>query len=116
MPPPPPNFGSGFHEGFAVALTTRDLQENKDLRNDPILPPVEALNDRDNPSYRFASRLHLTVEIYESSTRNLFWRKDLPNIFDAVQLTEERVVESLRRAVENFPHRIEKDPNLPDIE
>lgn len=78
--------------------------------------PLDSINRRDHPSYRIASRLHLTVEIYETSTGNLFWRKDLPNIFDAVQFTEERVVDSLTRAVEHFPERIVKDPNLPDIE
>lgn len=76
----------------------------------------ESMNRRDDPSYRFASRLHLTVEVYESSTGNLFWRKDLPNLFDANQFTEERVTESLKYAIENFPERVEKDPNLPDIE
>jgi len=83
---------------------------------DSIDGPRESLNDRNDPGNRFASRLHLTVEVYESSTGNLFWRKDLPNIFDAVQFTEERVVKSLERAVENFPERVEKDPDLPDIE
>ena len=83
---------------------------------DSIDGPVESLERRDNPTYRFASRLHLTVEIYETATHNLFWRKDLPNIFDAVQFTEERVIESLQLAVENFPERVEKDPDLPDIE
>jgi hypothetical protein len=83
---------------------------------DSIDGPRESLNDRDNPSYRFASRLHLTVEIYQSSSRELFWREELPNIFDATQFTEERVIASLQRAVEEFPERVEKDPNLPDIE
>ena len=83
---------------------------------DSVDGPLESLDRRDNPSYRFASRLHLTVEVYEASSRNLFWRKDLPNVFDAVQFTEDRIVESLRRAIKNFPERIEKDPNLPDIE
>jgi len=76
----------------------------------------DSLNDRSNPSYRFASRLHLTVEVYETATRDLFWRKDLPNIFDANEFTEERVVASLERAVRDFPERVEKDPNLPNIE
>jgi len=76
----------------------------------------ESLDRRDHPSYRFGSRLHLTVEVYESSTGNMFWRKDLPNIFDAVQFTEERVVESLKRAIDNFPERVENDPSLPNID
>jgi len=46
----------------------------------------------------------------------MFWRKDLPNIFDAVQFTEERVVESLKRAIDNFPERVENDPSLPNID
>jgi hypothetical protein len=73
-------------------------------------------NRRNSPTYQFASRIHLTLEIYESSTGNLFWRRDLPNIFDSIQMTQERIEMSLERAIENFPQRIEKDPNLPNIE
>ena len=82
---------------------------------DHIDPYTEVTARRDEGD-RFASRPHLTLEIYESGTRNLFWRKDLPNIFDALQLTEERVVDSLKLAIENFPQRVAEDPNLPDIE
>lgn len=84
--------------------------------HDSIDGSFESLGRRDNPSYKFASRLHLTVEIYEADTNNLFWRNDLPNIFDATQFTEGRVIESLKHAIKNFPNRIEKDPNLPSIE
>lgn len=83
---------------------------------DSIDGPLNSIQRRDDPSYRFAARLHLTVEVYENSTRSLFWRKHLPNSFDAVQLTEERVIDSLRRAVKHFPVRVLKDPSLPDIE
>jgi hypothetical protein len=83
---------------------------------DHIDPVNEVLARRDSPTARFASRLNLTLEIYESRTGNLFWRKDLPNIFDALQLTEERVVDSLKLSIKNFPEHIEKDPNLPNIE
>jgi hypothetical protein len=84
--------------------------------HDSIDGASAALSRRDNPSYRFASRLHLTLEIYESGTNNLFWRKDMPNIFDALQLTEGRLEESLSLAIKNFPTRVEKDPNLPSLE
>jgi hypothetical protein len=83
---------------------------------DHIDPYYEVTARRDDPSRMFASRLHLTVEIYESSTGKLFWRNELPNIFDALQFTEERVVGSLKKALENFPQHIVKDPNLPSIE
>lgn len=83
---------------------------------DHIDGAADSIGRRDRPSYRFASRMHLIVEVYETSTRELFWREELPNIFDATQFTEERVVESLKRAVDNFPERVEKDPDLPDIE
>ena len=75
-----------------------------------------ASSRRDDPTYRFNSRIHLTIEIYEASTGNLFWRNDLPNIFDSIQLAEERIVQSLKRGLKNFPQHIEKDPNLPNIE
>lgn len=81
---------------------------------DHIDPYSEVAARRD--SGRLLTRVHLTLEIYESSSGHLFWNNELPNIFAAVQLTEERVVESLRRAIQNFPERIEKDPNLPSIE
>jgi len=80
-----------------------------------IDPYTEVMARRDEATH-FASRIHLTLELYETRSGNLFWRKDLPNIFDAIQLTEERVVASLKRAIENFPEHIEKDPNLPNIE
>ena len=83
---------------------------------DHIDPYNKVIDRRDDPASRFASRLHLTLEIYESSTRNLFWRNELPNIFDALQLTEERVTDSLKLAIKNFPQHIVKDPNLPSIQ
>lgn len=63
-----------------------------------------------------AVRFTLTVELYETGTNDLFWRAELPNVFDAIQYTDERVELSLVRAIQNFPQRIEKDPNLPNIE
>jgi len=83
---------------------------------DSIDGPTESINDRHNPSSRYAVRYTLTIEIYESKTLELFWRKELPNIFDALQFTEERATNSLRRAIKGFPNRIEKDPNLPNIQ
>ena len=83
---------------------------------DHIDPYHEEFARRSDPTREFSTRLHLTLEIYESSSGNLFWRKDLPNIFDAIQFTEERITDSLKRAIENFPQRIEKDPNLPSIQ
>ena len=76
----------------------------------------DQLNRRDYPTHSFGARMHLTVEIYETATGNLFWRNELPNIFDANQFTEERVIASLRHSVVDFPARTEKDPNLPSIE
>ena len=83
---------------------------------DHIDPYSKVIDRRDDPTSRFASRLHLTLEIYENSTRSLFWRNELPNIFDALQLTEKRVTDSLKLAIKNFPQHIVKDPNLPSIQ
>ena len=84
--------------------------------HDHIDPYSKVIDRRDDPTSRFASRLHLTLEIYENSNRNIFWRNELPNIFDALQLTEERVTDSLKLAIKNFPQHIVKDPNLPSIQ
>ena len=84
--------------------------------SDHIDPYNMVIARRNDSSSRFAPRLHLTLEIYESNTHNLFWRNELPNIFDALQLTEKRVADSLKLAIKNFPQHIVKDPNLPNIE
>ncbi|MEN8662886.1 MAG: hypothetical protein ABF322_01455 [Lentimonas sp.] len=83
---------------------------------DSINGPFDSYSNRNNPSHKFGARLHLTVEVYETDGDRMFWRKDLPNIFDAVELTEERLNASLLRAIENFPKRVEKDPSLPDLD
>ncbi len=113
--------GRGFdlvseHPDFFVVVKWKKAVSSYPGPFDHIDGPMDSFNRRDHPSYKFNSRMHLTVEIYESATRNLFWRKDLPNIFDSIQLTEERVLDSLQRAMKNFPEHIEKDPNLPNIE
>ncbi|MFP4069205.1 MAG: hypothetical protein ACLFVC_03405 [Opitutales bacterium] len=108
------SIGSGGD--FHVVVKWRKAVSSHPGTFDSIDGARESLDDRDDPSHRFAARMHLTVEMYETETGNLFWRKDLPNIFDANQFTEERIVASLQRAVENFPERVEKDPELPDIE
>jgi hypothetical protein len=69
-----------------------------------------------NMSAAEAVRFSLSVEIYDGATDTVFWRADLPSIFNAMQWSEERVSQTLRLAIENFPARIEKDPNLPNIE
>jgi hypothetical protein len=75
-----------------------------------------ASSRRDDPAYRFNSRIHLTIEIFETSTGILFFRNELPNIFDSIQLTEERIIRSLKRGLTDFRHCKEKDSNLPNIE
>jgi hypothetical protein len=82
---------------------------------DSIDGPLDSLNRRDHPGYKFNSRMHLTVEVYHSENDALFWRADLPNIFDSIQFTEERITDSLKRAIKNFPSRVDKDPDLLNI-
>ena len=80
----------------------------------PIDGPAATIG-RGNESATLA-RVSLVVEIYESSSGNLFWRKDMPNAFDAIQFTQDRITRTLQEAVRHFPDRIEKDPNLPTIQ
>ena len=101
---------------FFVVVKWRKAVSGYPSMHDSIDGPHDALRRRDNPSFQLAPRLHMTLEIYESGTDHLFWRNELPNIFDALQLTEGRLNVSLERAIKNFPQRIEKDPNLPSIE
>lgn len=83
---------------------------------DSVDGPTSTMNRRAGGSFASAVRFTLKVEIYDSATHQIFWRAELPNIFDAIQYSEARVAQSLRRAIQQFPERIEKDPNLPNFE
>jgi len=58
----------------------------------------------------------LIVELYESATDKVFWRAELPYIFNAMQWSEERVSQTLRMAIEDFPSRLESAPNQPTVQ
>lgn len=83
---------------------------------DPIDGPGATINRRNTSPTSFAARVSMTIELYNAETGDLFWRKDQPNLFDAIQFTQDRVTKSLQRGIQNFPERVIKDPNLPNIE
>jgi len=101
---------------FYVVAKWRKALSSYPMPFQSIDGPREAMNDRADLNFMAATRYTLIVEMYETGTRNMFWRAELPNVFDAIQFTEERVNAALQRALQNFPQRIEKDPNLPNIE
>ena len=74
------------------------------------------LNQRDDPSQNIATRWKLTLEAYLPDQETPFWVKELPNIFDAIEFTEWRIIASVERGLKNFPDHVEKDPTLPNIE
>lgn len=61
-------------------------------------------------------RFSLIVEIYDVSNKTLFWRAELPYIFNAMQWSEERVSQTLRLAVQNFPSHQSNVSELPTAE
>jgi hypothetical protein len=83
---------------------------------DSVDGPTSTMHRRYDGNSSTAVRVSLTVEIYDTATNEIFWRAELPNVFDAIQYSEARVAQSLSRAIQQFPERIEKDPNLPNIE
>jgi hypothetical protein len=83
---------------------------------DSVEGPTSTMHRRYDGNSSTAVRVSLTVEIYDTATNEIFWRAELPNVFDAIQYSEARVAQSLSRAIQQFPERIEKDPNLPNIE
>lgn len=81
---------------------------------DPVDPPQGRFED-DRPGGGFAVRHSLVLEIYDGPSGELFWRAELPDIFEAIRFSESRVKLALRKAIRDFPKRVEKDPNLPAI-
>jgi hypothetical protein len=78
---------------------------------DSVDGPTSAMNRRNSTNSSGAVRVTVIVELYETATDELFWRAELPSIFDAIQYSGKRVSRSLRRAIQDFPDRIETDPN-----
>ena len=65
---------------------------------------IDPYSDRSSlqSTSRFAPRLNLTLEIYENALTP-FQVEQITHIFDALQLTEKRVTDSLKLAIKNFP-------------
>jgi hypothetical protein len=100
---------------YVVAKWRKELSSYTSLF-DSIDGPSASINRREASISSPAVRFTLIVELYQTETDALFWRAELPNIFDSIQYSQERVSLSLRRAIQNFPNHIDKDPNLPDLE
>lgn len=111
----------GFTEASADADFYWVLRWNKqatfrpnitDSINGPQLQKAKA----DDPGGNFGRRWHLSLEAYTAGDDVLFWRKELPNLFEAIELTEWRIEASVERGIKNFPKRVATDPNLPSLE
>ena len=59
-----------------------------------------------NMSAAEAVRFSLVVELYDAPNKTLFWRAELPYIFNAMQWSEGRISQTLRLAIQNFPNHM----------
>ena len=101
---------------FYVIITWKKALSFYSNPTDHIDPYAQVLARKNDRVGHLIPRLNLLIEIYSYSQNEIFWRKELPNIFDAPELTENRVKDSLKRAIKEFPARVIKDPNLPTIQ
>ena len=69
-----------------------------------------------NLSAADAVRFSLIVEFYDAANKSLFWRAELPYIFNALQWSDARVSQTLRLAVQNFPDYMAKVSELPTVD
>ena len=60
-----------------------------------------------------AVRFSLIVELYNAANQSLFWRAELPYIFNAIQWSDARVSQTLRLAVQDFPVHMTNASVLP---
>jgi hypothetical protein len=58
-------------------------------------------------------RFSLIVELYDAANQSLFWRAELPYIFNAMQWSDARVSQTLRLAIQDFPVHMKKASELP---
>ena len=66
-----------------------------------------------NLSTAEAVRFSLIVELYNAANQSLFWRAELPYIFNAMQWSDARVSQTLRLAIQDFPVHMKKASELP---
>lgn len=69
-----------------------------------------------NLSAAEAVRFSLIVEFYDTANKTLFWRAELPYIFNALQWSDARVSQTLRLAIQNFPDHKKKVSELPTFD
>ena len=69
-----------------------------------------------NLSAAEAVRFSLIVELYDTANQSLFWRAELPYIFNASQWSDNRVSQTLRLAIQDFPDYITKASELPTFD
>lgn len=69
-----------------------------------------------NASAAEVVRFSLIVELFEGATNKVFWSAELPYIFNAMQWSEQRVDQTLRLAIQDFPARLEISSQLPNVE
>ena len=69
-----------------------------------------------NRSAAEAVRFSLIVEFYDASNNTLFWRAELPYAFNAMQWSQQRVSQTLRLAIQDFPDRMDQGSELPIVE
>ena len=69
-----------------------------------------------NLSAAEAVRFSLIVEFYDTANKTLFWRAELPYIFNALQWSDARVSQTLRLAIQNFPDHKTKVSELPTFD
>jgi hypothetical protein len=69
-----------------------------------------------NLSAAEAVRFSLIVELYDTANKSLFWRAELPYIFNASQWSANRVSQTLRLAIQDFPDYITKTSELPTFD
>jgi hypothetical protein len=66
-----------------------------------------------NLSAAEAVRFSLIVELYDTANQSLFWRAELPYIFNAMQWSDTRVSQTLRLAIQDFPDYMKNASELP---
>jgi len=69
-----------------------------------------------NLSAAEAVRFSLIVEFYDTANKSLFWRAELPYIFNALQWSDARVSQTLRLAIQNFPDHTPTVSELPTFD
>ena len=103
-------------EDFTVIVVWRKAVNARYDKFESISDANDFNMHRDSILHRISTQYDLSLEMFQPSTGYRFWERRVPRAFEALEISDYLIRETIISALKNFPTKADKDPNLPDLE